>query len=76
MVVMATEEMRQRASINGRPCVTIRIIKKSDANAVRVVTTVKNAMTDLGRFLSGELGRTVLLKKLWPSSKRAGLQCY
>ncbi|MBN2321525.1 MAG: efflux RND transporter permease subunit [Acidobacteria bacterium] len=54
-VVMATEEMRQQASIAGRPCVAIRVVKKSDANAVQVVHAVRAAMTDLERFLPGGL---------------------
>ncbi|MBN2242841.1 MAG: efflux RND transporter permease subunit [Acidobacteria bacterium] len=53
--VMATDEMRQQASIDGRPAVAIRAIKKSDANAVEVVGAVKAAMTDLERFLPGGL---------------------
>ena len=54
-VVMATDEMRQQAAIDGRQCVAIRIIKKSDANAVQVVNAVEAAMTDLERFLPGGL---------------------
>jgi len=54
-VVMATEELRQKASIDNHPCVSIRVIKKSDANAVEVVNAVKTAMTDLERFLPGGL---------------------
>jgi HAE1 family hydrophobic/amphiphilic exporter-1 len=52
-IVMATEEMRQKAAVNGRPCVSIRVIKKSDANAVQVVNAVKSEMADLARMLPG-----------------------
>ncbi len=54
-VVMGTEEMRQEAAIDGRPCVAIRVIKKSDANAVQVVRAVKSAMAGLEQFLPGGL---------------------
>ncbi len=54
-IIMGTEEMRQQAAIDSRPCVAIRVVKKSDANAVQVVRAVRNAMTDLERFLPGGL---------------------
>ncbi|MBN2560937.1 MAG: efflux RND transporter permease subunit [Phycisphaerae bacterium] len=52
-VEMATEEVRQKATIDGRPCVAIKVIKKADANAVRVVNRVKAAMDELNRNLPG-----------------------
>ena len=52
-VRMATEELRQRATIDGQPCVAIKVIKKSDANAVRVVDRVRDAMTELSAGLPG-----------------------
>ncbi|NIA14699.1 MAG: MMPL family transporter [Nitrospiraceae bacterium] len=52
-VVMATDEQRQAAFIDGRQAVAIRIVKKSDANAVRVVDRVKAAMGDLQKQLPG-----------------------
>jgi len=52
-VFMATEELRQAAYIDGRPCVAIKVVKKADANAVKVVDLVREAMDDLNRDLPG-----------------------
>lgn len=52
-VLMATEEMRQEAAVDGRPAVALRVIKRSDANAVRVVGAVRGAMDDIGAVLPG-----------------------
>jgi len=43
-VVMTTEELRQKARIDGRPVIYIKIIKKAEGNAVRVVNRVRAAM--------------------------------
>ena len=50
---MTTEELRQKANIDGRACIAIKIIKKAEANAVRVVNHVKDAMTKLENELPG-----------------------
>jgi len=52
-VVMTTDEYRQKAFINGWPCVAIRIVKKADANAVQVVERVASAMDGLRAQLPG-----------------------
>ena len=52
-VVMATEELRQLASVDGRPAVAVKVIKKSDANAVAVVDGVRAAMSGLRSRLPG-----------------------
>ncbi|HSW38017.1 MAG TPA: efflux RND transporter permease subunit, partial [Acidobacteriota bacterium] len=52
-VFMTAGEMRQQAFINGRQGVTIRIIKKADANTVQVVDAIRNAMVDLEQSLPG-----------------------
>ncbi len=52
-VVMTTEELRQKAAIDGRPCVYIKVVKKAEANAVEVVNRVKAAMEQLNRQLPG-----------------------
>ncbi len=52
-VEMSTEELRQAASIDGRPCVAIKVVKKADANAVRVVERVREALDRLERELPG-----------------------
>lgn len=52
-IVMSTAEVRQVAFINGRPCVAIRVVKKADANAVRVVERVRDAMGSLQATLPG-----------------------
>jgi HAE1 family hydrophobic/amphiphilic exporter-1 len=50
---MTTEELRKKARIDERPCVYIKIIKKSEANTVRVVQRVKAAMDRLNEQLPG-----------------------
>ncbi|TWT80092.1 Multidrug resistance protein MdtB [Planctomycetes bacterium CA13] len=52
-VKMSTEELRQTASIDGRPCIAIKVVKKADANAVRVAHAVRDAMDDLNAQLPG-----------------------
>ncbi len=52
-VVMGSEERRQAAFINGKPCVAIRIIKKSDANALEVVRLVKQKTEELQLSIPG-----------------------
>ncbi|MBN2398696.1 MAG: efflux RND transporter permease subunit [Deltaproteobacteria bacterium] len=52
-VEMAMKELRQTSFIDGRPCIAIKVIKKADANAVRVVDRVRAAMADLQRALPG-----------------------
>jgi hydrophobic/amphiphilic exporter-1 (mainly G- bacteria), HAE1 family len=52
-VVMAAEELRQKASVNGRPCIAVKVVKKSGANAVEAVRGVRDAMTRLRDELPG-----------------------
>jgi len=52
-IEMTTEELRQTSNIDGRPCITIKVIKKAEANAVKVVNLVKGAMTELKKGLPG-----------------------
>lgn len=52
-VEMSTEELRQAATLDGRPCVAIKVVKKADANAVEVVREVRQAMDRLNRELPG-----------------------
>ena len=52
-VEMATEELRQKAFIDRRPCIAIKVIKKSDANAVQVANRVRDAMGTLNEELPG-----------------------
>lgn len=52
-VIMTTEELRQKANIDGRPCIYIKIKKKAEANAVRVVNGVNSAMDELIGDLPG-----------------------
>ena len=52
-VTMATEELRQMATIDGRPCIAIKVVKKADANAVRVANAVREAMAKLEAELPG-----------------------
>lgn len=52
-VHMGSEERRQAAMIDGRPCIGVRVIKKADANAVRVVERVRKALGDIRSLLPG-----------------------
>jgi len=52
-VVMTTEELRQKARIDGRPCIYIKVIKKAEGNAVRVVNRVRKAIDKLNAELPG-----------------------
>ncbi|OQB49425.1 MAG: Multidrug resistance protein MdtB [bacterium ADurb.Bin157] len=46
-VVLASEERRQAAFINKKPCVAVQIVKKADANAVEVVKSVREKFESL-----------------------------
>ena len=52
-VTMTTDEQRQLAFLDGRPCVAIRVVKKADANAVRVVDRVRQARDSIQASLPG-----------------------
>jgi len=52
-VVMTTEELRQKARIDGRACIYIKVVKKAEGNAVRVVNRVREAMDKLDAELPG-----------------------
>jgi HAE1 family hydrophobic/amphiphilic exporter-1 len=52
-VSMATEELRQAAMLDGRACIAIKVVKKADANAVRVANAVRDAMGELNAELPG-----------------------
>jgi HAE1 family hydrophobic/amphiphilic exporter-1 len=52
-VEMSTDELRQMAVVDGRQCVSIKVVKKSDANAVRVVNSVKDSFEVIRKNLPG-----------------------
>ena len=52
-VVMGAQERRQAALIDGSPCIGIRVVKKADANAVKVVEAVRAEMERLRPGLPG-----------------------
>ncbi len=52
-VEMGTEEVRQIAEVDGRPCVAVRVVKKADANAVAVAHGVKGVYERLRGQLPG-----------------------
>ena len=52
-VEMLTEELRQAANLDGRPCIAIKVVKKADANAVTVSDKVRAAMDKLNEILPG-----------------------
>lgn len=52
-VEMGTSELRQAATLDGEPCIAIKVVKKADANAVEVVREVRRAMERLNAELPG-----------------------
>jgi HAE1 family hydrophobic/amphiphilic exporter-1 len=52
-VAMTTAELRQKAAVDGRPCVYIKVVKKAEANAVKVVKAVRAATDKLNQQLPG-----------------------
>ena len=52
-VIMGTEERRQAATIDKRQCIAVQVIKKSDANAVKVVNLVKEKIAEIQQNLPG-----------------------
>jgi len=57
-VVMTTREVREIAALDGRECIIIRVVKKSDANAVRVAEEVERRMEELRKELPGGMKLT------------------
>ncbi len=52
-VRMATEELRQMALVDGRNAISIRVVKRAEANAVTVIDAVSEAMETLRGELPG-----------------------
>ncbi|MEA2012191.1 MAG: efflux RND transporter permease subunit [Verrucomicrobiota bacterium] len=53
-ISFSTEELRQEASLNNKPCIAIKVIKRADANAVEVAEKIAIAMSKLkDEVLSG-----------------------
>lgn len=52
-VAMTTAELRQKAAVDGRSCVYIKVVKKAEANAVKVVDAVRAATDKLNEQLPG-----------------------
>lgn len=42
--VLATQELRQRATLDDKPCIAIKVVKKADANPVAVANAIKRAV--------------------------------
>ncbi|MDA3799654.1 MAG: efflux RND transporter permease subunit [Kiritimatiellae bacterium] len=51
--VMTTEEIRQKAFLDGASCIAIEIVKLADANAVEVVDSVRSEFSKLKEQLPG-----------------------
>ena len=68
VVAMGAEERRQAAFIDGKPGIAIRVVKKSDANAVAVVERVRKAFDSLRKELPGGMELT------WVSDDGAFIQ--
>lgn len=52
-VRMTTKELRQVAHMDGRPAIAIRVVKRSEANAVQMIDAVREAMEQLREELPG-----------------------
>jgi HAE1 family hydrophobic/amphiphilic exporter-1 len=52
-VEMSNAELRQSSVLDGRNCIAIKVVKKSDANAVEVVNGVRTAMEAVNKDLPG-----------------------
>ena len=52
-VKMKTEEQRQIAHVDGRQAIAIRVIKRAEANAVKVIDNVKDALAVLDAQMPG-----------------------
>ncbi len=52
-VILSTEELRQLATVNGKSCIAVKIVKKAEANAVEVVKRVKEQIAKLKATLPG-----------------------
>lgn len=52
-VTMGTERVEAAAYFRGRPCIAVKIVKKGEANAVRVVQRVREAVEQLRPELPG-----------------------
>lgn len=50
---MSTEEMRQAAHVDGRAAIAIRVVKRAEANAVKVIDDVKKTLERLQGELPG-----------------------
>ncbi|HOC91982.1 MAG TPA: efflux RND transporter permease subunit [bacterium] len=53
VVKMGTEELRQKATLDGKPCVVVKVVKKADANAVEVIRSVRKAIADINNNIPG-----------------------
>ncbi len=66
-VRVSTEELRQLAWLDGRPAISIRVVKKADANAVAVTRRVRSRLEEIRQTLPAgmdlvwvaELGRFI-----------------
>lgn len=53
-VYMSTEELREKAFLDGRPCIVLRVIKKAEGNTVKVVNMARKRMNEvLGQLPGG-----------------------
>lgn len=67
-VLMGTEERRQSAMVDKKPCIAVQVIKKSDANAVNVVKLVKAKIEEMQKTLPGGI------ELLWVSDTGSFIQ--
>lgn len=67
-VRFATEEVRQRAILDGQPGVVLKIVKKADANIVEIVKEVRKRFDELQETLPGGM------ELIWASDDAANIQ--
>lgn len=52
-VRLGSKEIRSASLYNGRPCITLKVVKKGDANTVKVVNLVRQTYEQMRRELPG-----------------------
>ena len=50
-ITMGSEEVRQKSFFNGEKAIAIKLVKRSDANTVEVVDSIKKSMDEIKQYL-------------------------
>ena len=57
-IEMGTERVENAAFIDGKPCIAIKVVKKGEANAVKVIRRIRSTVSDLEKELPGGMSLT------------------